>query len=222
MFLEDSKVRIKVCGLTRLDHARFAAGAMVDFLGFIFYPGSARYVSPEDAAEIIGWLEGPTCVGVFVDQPLDEVNSTIRTADLDMVQLHGEETPDYCAGIQGAQIIKSFRVSPEMTTEHLRYLMEPYVRHVDHFLFDTYVDGRYGGTGKTFRWEILKDLTHDFSIIVSGGLHSENISSAVETARPFAVDISSGLELSPGIKDFEKMEAFFEEMERINDSYSNI
>jgi phosphoribosylanthranilate isomerase len=218
MFTEENKVRIKVCGLTRLDHARFASGALVDYLGFIFYPGSPRYVSPEDAAEIIGWLEGPECVGVFVNQPLEEVNHIVQFAGLDLVQLHGDESPEYCASIEGAQIIKSFRVSNEMTSDHLRYLIEPYVRHADHFLFDTYVPGVHGGTGKTFRWDILENLNHDFSIFLSGGLNTQNISKAIHTARPFAVDISSGLELSAGIKDFEKMEAFFEEMERINNN----
>jgi phosphoribosylanthranilate isomerase len=218
MFPEENKVRTKVCGLTRLDHARFASGALVDYLGFIFFKGSPRYVTPEDAAEIIGWIEGPECVGVFVDQSLEEVNSIVASTGLDIVQLHGDESPDYCASVEGAQIIKSFRVSHEMTTEHLRYLMEPYIRHVDYFLFDTYVEGVHGGTGKTFRWEILQDLTHDFKIFLSGGLHSGNIAGALKTVRPYAIDISSGLELSPGVKDFEKMENFFEEMERINDS----
>ena len=221
MYLEDKKIRTKVCGLTRLDHARFASGALVDYLGFIFYPKSPRYISPEDAKEIINWIEGPDCVGVFVNQPLEEVQQIADTTGITVVQLHGDEQPDYCEQLEHVKIIKAFRVSPEMTSEHLRYLMEPYTKHVDFFLFDTYVAGQPGGTGKTFNWEVINDLTEDYDIFLSGGLTPENIKSATKTVHPYAVDLSSGLEISPGVKDFAKMEDFFERMEKINEQFSH-
>jgi phosphoribosylanthranilate isomerase len=218
MYLEDKRIRTKVCGLTRLEHARFASGALADYLGFIFWPGSSRYIKPLDAKEIIEWVEGPQCVGVFVDQPIDEVNDTATIAGLDLVQLHGEESPEYCQLIDHA-IIKAFRVSPDMSTDHLRYMMDPYTKVVDYFLFDTFIKGQPGGTGKTFNWEVLHGLTDDYPIFLSGGLNPDNIEQAIEVVHPFAVDLSSGLEESPGIKDFSKMEQFFEHMERINESF---
>lgn len=218
MYLEDKRIRTKICGLTTLEDARYASGALADFLGFIFWPGSKRYIKPLDAKEIIDWVEGPECVGVFVDQPIDEVNDTALIADLDIIQLHGDESPEYCQLIEH-KIIKAFRVTPEMTTDHLRYLMDPYTKVVDYFLFDTYVKGLPGGTGATFNWDIVKELTEEYNIFLSGGLTPENISEATKIVHPFAVDLSSGLEESPGIKDIAKMEAFFEKMEIINDEF---
>lgn len=221
MYLEDNKIRIKVCGLTRLEDARYASGALADFLGFIFYPGSPRYISPENAAEIIGWTEGPECVGVFVDQPIEEVAQIVESTGIHVVQLHGDESPEFCAQIDKVKVIKAFRVSSEMTTDHLRYLMDPYTKHVDYFLFDTRVEGQHGGTGKTFDWEILGDLSEEYDLFLSGGLNPGNVGKAIQTVHPFAVDLSSGLESSPGVKDVGLMEDFFEEMEKINESFTH-
>lgn len=218
MYLEDKRIRTKICGLTRLEHARFASGALADFLGFIFWPDSPRFIKALDAKEIIDWVEGPQCVGVFVNQPIDEVNDTATIAGLDIVQLHGEESPEYCQLIEHP-IIKAFRVTPDMSPDHLRYLMEPYAKVVDYYLFDTFVKGQPGGTGKTFHWDVLEGLTEEYPIFLSGGLNPENVSQAVSVVHPFAVDLSSGLEEAPGIKDFGKLEQFFENMERINDSF---
>lgn len=219
MFVDENKVKTKICGLTRLDHARYASGALADYLGFIFYPDSPRYISPEDAKEIINWIEGPDCVGVFVNQTVEHVQQVALTTGITVVQLHGDESPEYCEQLDHVKIIKAFRVSPEMTQEHLRYLMEPYTKHVDYFLFDTYVKGQPGGTGETFNWEVIGDLVHDFEIFLSGGLNTANIADAIKAVEPYAVDLSSSLEETPGVKDFAKMEAFFEELQRINETY---
>jgi phosphoribosylanthranilate isomerase len=218
MFLDDKKVRIKICGITRLADARFASGALVDYLGFIFWPGSKRYIKPEDAAEIINWLEGPECVGVFVDQPVDDVNDFGHIAGVDYVQLHGEESPDYCR-LMEHKVIKAFRVSQEMTEDHIKYLMEPYVNVVDYFLFDTFVKDLPGGTGKTFQWDILQNLVEEYPIILSGGLNQDNIANALKTVHPWCVDISSGVEESPGVKDLEKMDNFIQVVNHYNQTF---
>lgn len=218
MFADENKVKVKICGLTRLDHARYASGALADYLGFIFYPGSPRYINPVDAKEIINWVEGPECVGVFVDQPIEMVQEIVTATGIHVVQLHGDESPEYCAQLDHVKIIKAFRVSAEMTREHLRYMLEPYTKYVDYFLLDTFVSGQHGGTGKAFNWSVIGDLVHDYPIFLSGGLTQHNIGEAIETVQPYAIDLSSSLEESPGVKDFGKMEAFFDELERINSS----
>jgi len=217
MFVDEKKAKVKICGLTRLDHARYASGALADYLGFIFFPGSPRYISPENAKEIINWVEGPECVGVFVNQPVEYVQQTALSSGTSVVQLYGAESPEYCQQLNHLKIIKAFRVSPEMNHDHLRYLIEPYVKYVDYFLFDTYVQGQPGGTGATFNWEVLGDLVEDHDIFLSGGLSTHNVARAIQTVKPYAVDLSSSLEESPGVKDFALMEAFFAEMEKINE-----
>ncbi|MCC5925450.1 MAG: phosphoribosylanthranilate isomerase [Bacteroidetes bacterium] len=219
MFLDEKKAKVKICGLTRLDHARYASGALADYLGFIFYPNSPRYISPEDAKEIINWVEGPECVGVFVNQPIEFVRDVATSTGVTVVQLHGDESPEYCEQLEHVKIIKAFRITPDMTSDHLCYLMEPYIRHVDHFLFDTYSKEHYGGTGETFNWDVIGDLVHDYEIFLSGGLNNNNVGKAIKSVQPYAVDVSSSLEESPGVKDFAKMEAFFDEIERINNAH---
>lgn len=217
MFVDEKKAKVKICGLTRLDHARYASGALADYLGFIFFPGSPRFISPENAKEIINWVEGPECVGVFVNQPVEYVQQTAENSGTSVVQLHGAESPEYCEQLNHLKIIKAFRVSPDMNHDHLRYLIEPYVKYVDYFLFDTFVQGQPGGTGATFNWSVIGDLVEDHDIFLSGGLNTQNIAKAIQTVHPYAIDLSSSLEESPGVKDFALMEAFFAEMEKINE-----
>jgi phosphoribosylanthranilate isomerase len=218
MYLDEKKVRIKLCGITKLADARFAAGALADYLGFIFWPGSKRFINPTDAAEIINWIEGPECVGVFVDQPVDDVNDFGHIAGVDYVQLHGEESPDYCR-LMEHKIIKAFRISNDMTEDHVRYLIDPYTNVVDHFLFDTFVKDVPGGTGMTFKWEILQNLVEEYPIFVSGGLNPANIEFALNTVHPYGVDVSSGVEESPGIKDLEKMNDFIQAVNHYNQTF---
>lgn len=218
MLADEKRVRVKICGITRLEDARYASGALVDYLGFLFWPGSKRYIKPADAFEIINWLEGPECVGVFVDQPIDDVNDFGHISGVDFVQLHGDETPDYCRLLEH-KIIKSFRVSPEMNEDHIRYLLDPYLNVADHFLFDTYVKDTPGGTGKAFHWDVLKNVAKEFPIFLSGGLNPGNITQALEIVHPWSVDVSSGLEESPGIKDFVKMDDFIQKIAHHNQTY---
>ncbi|MEX2600723.1 MAG: phosphoribosylanthranilate isomerase [Balneolaceae bacterium] len=216
---KDNRIRVKVCGLTSLEDARFAAGALADYLGFIFYEKSPRYLEPAKAGAIINWIEGPETVGVFVNQPLDDVNMIARETGIDLVQLHGNESPDYCQLID-RPVIKVFHVGEGTDAAALNSEIEPYRGVVDYLLFDTKTDQLWGGTGLAFNWNLLNELSQETPFFLSGGLKRANIAGACGTVRPWAVDLSSGLEESPGVKDFDKIEAFFEEMEKINESDS--
>lgn len=209
----DKRTRVKICGLTNLEDARFASGALADFLGFIFYEKSPRYVEPAKAGAIINWIEGPRTVGVFVNQPLDDVNMIARETGVDLIQLHGNESPDYCRLIE-KPIIKAFHVDADKSSDELNKEIEPYVDLIEYLLFDTRSKSKWGGTGQTFEWDILKEISIDIPIFLSGGLKRANVLQACERVRPFAVDLSSGVEKAPGIKDFDKIEAFFDEMRK--------
>ncbi len=213
----DKRTRVKICGLTSLEDARFASGALADYIGFIFYEKSPRYVEPPKAGAIINWIEGPLTVGVFVNQALDDVNMVARQTGIDVVQLHGTESPDYCQMVE-LPVIKVFHVDTDTTANILAKTVQPYLGHIDHLLFDTKTSGLWGGTGKTFNWNVLKNLSHDYPFFLSGGLNNRNVKQACKEVSPFAVDVSSGIEQAPGIKDYDKMEAFFEKMREIWES----
>jgi phosphoribosylanthranilate isomerase len=210
----DHRTLVKICGLTTLEDARFAAGALADFLGFIFYPDSPRYIDPAKAGAIINWLEGPQKVGVFVNQPLDDVNSIAKQTGIDMVQLHGNESPDYCSLVE-KPVIKVFHITNEKNAEQLKDEIKPYLDRVDYLLFDSKTDELWGGTGQTFDWSILNDIKKEKPFFLSGGLHPGNVDEAVRGVQPTGIDLSSGLEDSPGLKDFDKVEQFFDVMRDI-------
>lgn len=217
MFEEPEKrTKVKICGITTLEDARFVSGAMADYLGFIFYSGSSRYIEPAKAGAIINWIEGPEKVGVFVNQPLDDVNQIITETGLDLVQLHGNESPEYC-GLIDKPIIKVIHITPETKSADLQNSLNLYESAVDYFLFDTKTENEWGGTGKKFNWILLKEITIGRPFFLSGGLNADNIQNAIEQIQPYAVDLSSSLEISPGLKDFDKIELFFNEMRNIWD-----
>lgn len=205
------RTKIKICGITNLEDARFAAGALVDYLGFIFYEPSPRYIEPGEAGAIINWLEGPEKVGVFVNQPLDDVNQIARQTGLDYVQLHGDESVEYCELVE-KPIIKVIHIEEETVDYLLKHQIEQYAEVADFLLFDTKIDGLWGGTGKSFDWSMITDLDIDIPFFLSGGLKAENIKEAIETVQPYAIDVSSSLEQKPGLKDFAKIEAFMDEI----------
>lgn len=215
MFAEpENRTQVKICGITTLEDARFASGALADFLGFIFYSESPRYVEPAKAGAIINWIEGPEKVGVFVNQPLDDVNSIATQTGIDMVQLHGNESPEYC-GLVDLPVIKVFHISDSTTAEDLRNRIEPYLNCTEYFLFDTKTDSEWGGTGKTFNWSLIRDISGEQPFFLAGGLNTENIEQAILEVNPSVVDLSSGLEEAPGLKDFRKIEEFFDVMREI-------
>ncbi len=216
MFEEpDNRVAVKICGLTNLEDARFVSGALADYLGFIFFEKSPRYIEPPKAGAIINWIEGPRTVGVFVNQPLDDVNMIVRQTGIDLVQLHGTESPNYCQ-LMEKPVIKVFHIDSNTTPDDLKITMEPYIGHVAYFLFDTKTDELWGGTGKTFDWNLLEKISQDRPFFLSGGLNADNVRDACRLAQPYAVDLSSGVEQAPGIKDYDKLEKFFEEMRHVN------
>jgi phosphoribosylanthranilate isomerase len=187
---------IKICGITRLEDALCATECRADAIGFIFHPASPRYVTVERAKTIVAELPaGIVTVGVFVNRPAGEVERTVETCRLDLIQLHGDESPEYCRLLPPERIIKA--VSPR-TSEELRRLADYEVRA---FLVDARDPGRYGGTGKQADWELAAKLGQSHPLILAGGLDAGNIAEAIAAVAPCAVDINSGCESAPGIKD---------------------
>jgi len=198
-------VRIKICGITNLEDARLAADLGAHALGFIFYPKSPRSVRPDAAREIIKNLPPLVMtVGVFVDEEAVTVREIAKTAGLDWVQLHGQESPEYCRTL-GRRVIKGFRIKDESSLS----LLPDFRDSVQAFLLDTYKAGTAGGTGETFDWILARQVAESGPIILAGGLNPANVAQALETARPAAVDVASGVEAAPGKKDPEKLRAFF-------------
>lgn len=211
---ENSRTRVKICGLTTLEDARYASGAMADYLGFIFVPGSKRYVDPDQAAAIIAWTEGPEAVGVFMNQPLDDVIDIINKTGVKLVQLHGHESVEYCS-MMPVPVIKSIAVEVGDTVDSLADKLRPYEGTASFFLFDTSKDGQSGGTGETFDWSILREQPTETPWFVAGGIGPENVTAAVKQLHPYGVDANSKLESEPGLKQLEKFEQFFDEVREI-------
>ena len=196
-------VRVKICGITRLEDALHAVNAGADALGFVFYDKSPRHVSASQAAAICTALPPfITRVGLFVDAPADFVKNVLQAVSLDLLQFHGDETPAYCAQF-GKSYIKAVRV--QATTNLLKYAAD--FDGACGLLLDAYVSGVPGGTGESFDWKLIpKNFPRP--IVLSGGLTPGNVATAVEQTPPWAVDVSSGVESSPGIKDPQKVAQF--------------
>ncbi len=201
--------KIKICGITNAKDAHAAADLGADTLGFIFVPDTPRYIDPQVAERIMGDLPPfITTVGVFADASLETVSQTILDCGLNAVQLHGSETPEYCREIKCAKVIKAFRVKD-------RDSLSPIPEYqVDAYLLDTYVKDKKGGTGETFNWDLARDAKAYGRIIIAGGLTPENVARAVQYVKPYAVDVSSGVESSPGKKDHAKIKTFIENVKR--------
>ncbi len=195
-------MRVKVCGITRPDDALCAVDAGADMIGFIFVPGSARFIDPDVAARIVADLPREVLpVGVFVNAPPAVVRDTIRRSGIRAVQLHGTEQPADVEGLP-ARVIKAHRVGESFDVHvMLRY-------RVDAHLLDTYVKGMDGGTGQVFDWRIARAASATTRVILGGGLTPANVARAIEEARPAGVDVSSGVEVVPGIKEHEKIKQF--------------
>jgi len=205
-----ARTRIKVCGMTDLAEANGLVAAGVDALGFIFVEASPRNVVPEKAREIVASLPPfVDAVGVFVDQELDVVNDIVSYCNLTMVQLHGSESPQYCEEVK-ARVVKTFSIRPDSEVCETNPFYDPYLEMVSGILLDTFHEKVAGGTGKTFDWELIKKCRPAAPLILAGGLTPENIADAVRQVRPFAVDVNSGVEIAPGVKDIEAVEALVE------------
>ena len=200
--------KIKFCGITRLPDAERAVQFGAWAIGLIFWPRSPRRCTPEAAIEIGGALKRRAEVaGVFVNATLDEIAATSEEASLTMVQLHGDEGPSFCDEVRrrtGCQVIKAIRVRSGADIQALSAF------HTDYHLLDSHRPGMPGGTGETFSWELARSHRGSVPMILSGGLNQDNVADAIAAVRPFAVDVASGVELEPGRKDPDKLEAFAE------------
>jgi phosphoribosylanthranilate isomerase len=199
--------RIKICGLTREIDVRDASAGGADALGLVFYSPSPRYVSAARAAQLLqSFPPFVSSVGLFVNASVDEVRLVLKQVRLDILQFHGDESPQYCAQF-GIPIIKAVRVRPGL--DLLQYA-ETYGA-AKALLLDAYVDGIPGGTGASFDWSLIPPNL-PLPIILSGGLSATSVGLAVQTIRPYAVDVSSGVESAKGIKDKQKMYDFIKEV----------
>ncbi len=201
-------VRVKVCGMTSLEDTMLAVRAGADAVGFIFYEKSPRAVKQKLVKEIIAALPPfVETVGVFVNEEFDKVNKIAEACGLHSVQLHGDESPAYCKKMH-RHVIKAIRVKDEDSLKPLSKYS------VTAFLLDTYSEGEQGGTGKTFDWNLVHRAKKSGPVILAGGLGPNNVRSAIERVRPYAVDVCSGVEKSPGVKNPEKVNAFIQSVKK--------
>ncbi|WP_160016658.1 phosphoribosylanthranilate isomerase [Pseudomonas sp. 8O] len=196
-------VRSKICGITRIEDALAVVEAGADAIGLVFYGKSPRAVSVEQAAAILHALPPfVTTVGLFVDMPRDELQQLLQRLPLDLLQFHGDESPADCEGF-GRPYIKALRVRPG---EDVAAAMAPYTG-ARGILLDTFIEGVPGGTGASFDWSLVPEDAAK-PIILAGGLDADNVARAIRQVRPYAVDVSGGVEASKGIKDADKIRAF--------------
>jgi len=201
--------KLKICGITNLEDARFAAAAGADFLGFILHPKSPRNIEPATIREISEWLSGVETVGVFVDANDEIVNEVASDCGFSLVQLHGDESPEYCTRID-VPVMKAFRVADTTTPDELWRRVAAYEGIADYFLFDAHSEREHGGTGRSFNWAILRDYPLKTPFFLAGGISAANVAEAVAMARPYAIDVSSSIESNPGKKDFDLLSTFIE------------
>jgi len=201
--------KIKICGITNLDDALAAADLGVDFLGFVFSEKSPRQIKIKDAIAIIKSLPSSvSTVGLFVDQEELAVKMIFDKCRLDYFQFHGGESPDYCKRVkEKGKVIKAFRIKEERSIEDLANY------DVEMYLLDAYNEDKFGGTGAVFNWDLaVKANKYDRPIIIAGGLNPENVVRALQKVRPYGVDVSSGVEKSPGKKDAQLMKKFIQQV----------
>lgn len=195
--------RVKICGITSPEDALIAVEAGADALGFVFYQESPRHIFPEEAARIISLLPPfVQAVGLFVNETPETVNQISRLCRLGLVQLHGDETPDYCRKIE-QRIMKAFRVCTLTCLDPIASY------HPAACLLDAYSPSFYGGTGTSFNWEIAQEARQrGHRIVLAGGLTPDNVAEAIRQVQPYGVDVSSGVESAPGKKDPDKVRRF--------------
>ena len=206
-------VRLKVCGITSLPDALAAVECGASYLGFNFYRPSPRYIDPEEARKIVlAMPEGIHSVGIFVneDHPAD-VRQIMKASGVGLAQLHGDESVDYCLEVGAERGIKAFRAGGDL---QLARISDYPVRAV---LLDAFDPRLYGGTGKTVDWRLAATVASKVRLFLAGGLNPDNVAEAVRMVQPFAVDLNSGVETAPGIKDPGKLRLLAERLELIKD-----
>ena len=222
-------LRVKICGITNLEQGRAIANLGATALGFILVPSSPRYISPTQLASIIPYLPAPVetilrpnakailrpnakAIGVFADSSLEEISQIVRSTGLNAVQLHGQETPEYCRKLRqqlpAVEIIKALRIR---SVQDLKNTIN-YETVVDTLLLDAYHPQLLGGTGHTIDWSMLQNFTPTCPWFLAGGLNPDNILEALSKLNPDGIDLSSGVELAPGNKDLSKVEKLFQQL----------
>ncbi len=199
-------VKVKICGITNLEDALKIAELKPDALGFVFYRKSPRYIKPERAKEIIKQIpKFIKKVGVFVNDKEQNIKRIAKDLKLDMLQFHGNESPEFCEKFRDYKIIKAFRVKEKIDfKDMLHYKTSAY-------LFDTFVKSKIGGTGRKFNWALVRHLGGFHKpIFLSGGLKAQNVKEAIRKVRPDWVDVSTSVEIKPGKKDYNKVKEFIE------------
>jgi phosphoribosylanthranilate isomerase len=202
-------VKVKICGITNLEDAQAAFEMGADLLGFNFYEKSPRYIEPQKAAEIISKLPSIVdTVGVFVNPTLDEIKQQIVDGRLNWVQLHGDESPEFCNSLSSLSVktIKAIRVIDESSIK----LAEQY--YTDAVLLDAFDPHRYGGTGIAFDWNVVGYINK--RVFLAGGINPDNVAKAIELG-VYGIDVCSGIESSPGKKDHKKMKKLFDNIREI-------
>jgi phosphoribosylanthranilate isomerase len=202
MMANENQVKVKVCGMTNLKDALVAVEEGADAVGFIFYKKSPRSVTMKLVREII--LELPPfvdTVGVFVDETAEQINKIADNCNLDLIQLHGNESAAFCKRMR-RRVIKAFRVKDMQSVKKLSSYQ------VSGFLLDTFSESLHGGTGKVFDWNLALPAKKIGPVIMAGGLTANNVQQAIRQVRPYGVDVCSGVESQPGIKDHKKIKAF--------------
>jgi phosphoribosylanthranilate isomerase len=198
-------VKVKICGITNLKDARDAVRSGCDGLGFVFFKGSQRYIEPKKAGSIIRELpSGIIKIGVFANARKETVKRIATLCKLDILQFHGNESPQFCARFTKYKVIKTFRVKNKIDSQDIkRYKVFAY-------LFDTFVKSKIGGTGKKFNWEFLTSELAGINkpVFLSGGLNAKNVLQAIKIVKPQWVDVSSSVEKKPGVKDPDKVRKF--------------
>lgn len=207
------RTRVKICGVTRKQDAVAAARAGADAIGFVFYEPSPRYVTPAAARDLVNALPAfVSATGLFVNPEAQFVESVLSQVPLDLLQFHGDETPEFCDSF-GMRWIKAVRVrqSSDIADAFRDYC------HASGLLVDAWDPDKYGGTGQAFNWSLIPE-SRPLPLILAGGLASDNVSRAVAQVRPWAVDVSGGVERSKGIKDVEKITDFINEVHRVDET----
>jgi phosphoribosylanthranilate isomerase len=194
--------KVKICGITNLDDARVAVDAGADMLGLIFYPPSPRYVTPEQAQTIVASVPSSLpVIGVFVNEDAATVSRIARASGVQMVQLHGEESPELCHQLSWP-VVKTFRFTAQVQPEMMRQYT------VAAYLIEGFHADLYGGGGAVADWQRAATLQQYGRIMLAGGLTADNVAAAIRTVRPYAVDVCSGVEATPGKKDGHKVRVF--------------
>ncbi|MGC9141159.1 MAG: phosphoribosylanthranilate isomerase [Caldimicrobium sp.] len=202
-------VKVKICGITNKEDIEFLEKFSVNYLGFIMYPPSPRFVG-DRLGELLGFVKKALKVAVLVNPTFEEVKKVLDLG-VDLIQLHGNETPDFGKRIGFERIIKAFRVRDKINFQELEAWKEAKA-----LLLDTYLEGVFGGTGKAFNWELAREAVRKgFKIFLAGGLKPENILEAIEIVKPYGIDLSSGVEEYPGKKDQKKIKELFERLNKI-------